>query len=191
MTIRPMDVDVPPDPGFAAWIAGRGSRPTVYLTMGTVFNEIDRVRTVLDGIRAEDVDVVVTIGPGADPAILGPQPDAVHVARFIPQAQVLRHSQVMISHAGSGAMLGAVAAAVPILAIPQGADQFMNAERIVGAGLGLRILPHELDPAAVREGLATLLGDTQFASVGRAFREDIEAMPAPAEVVGRLVALVG
>ena len=52
----------------------------------------------------------------------------------------------MISHGGSGAMLGAIAAGVPILAIPQGADQFMNAARIVEAGLGLRILPDELGP---------------------------------------------
>jgi MGT family glycosyltransferase len=191
MAIRPMEVDVAPDPGFAAWITGRGERPTVYLTLGTVFNEVDRVRTILGAITVRTVNVVVTLGPDGDPAILGPQPDAVYIARYIPQAQVLRHSQVMISHAGSGAMLGAVAAAVPILAIPQGADQFMNAERIVDAGLGLRILPDELVPPMIHERLTSLLDDPRYASVGRAFRAEIQTMPSPAEVVGRLAALVG
>jgi UDP:flavonoid glycosyltransferase YjiC (YdhE family) len=191
MAIRPTAIHVAPDPAFAAWIADRAARPTVYLTMGTVFNDVDRVRTILDAVRTDAVNVVVTVGPGTDPAILGPQPAEVHVARYIPQAQVLRHSQVMVSHAGSGALLGAMAAAVPILAIPQGADQFMNAERIADAGLGLRVLPHELSPAVIRERLSALLDDGRYAAVARSLREEIETMPAPAEVVERLVALAG
>jgi UDP:flavonoid glycosyltransferase YjiC (YdhE family) len=191
MATQPTEVDAPPDAEFEAWIAGRDARPTVYLTLGTVFNDYGRVRSILGGITAQAVNVVVTVGPATDPAILGSQPEHVHVARFIPQAQVLRHSQVMICHAGSGAMLGAMVAAVPVLAIPQGADQFMNAERIVGAGLGLRILPDELTPEVIGERLSTLIEDVRFAAVARSFRDEIEAMPAPPEVMSRLVALVG
>ena len=106
--------------------------------MGTVFNDGDRLRSIVDAIDDLDVDVVVTLGPDADPSIVGARLEHVHVASFIPQAGVLRRSRVMVSHGGSGAMLGAIAAGVPILAIPQGADQFMNAGRIVEAGLGLR-----------------------------------------------------
>jgi hypothetical protein len=126
MPLRPDQLDVPPDGRFGAWIGNRPARPTIYLTMGTVFNDPAVFRTVLDGLAREPLDVIVTVGVDADPAVLGPQPDNVYVDRFIPQAQVLAHSRVMVSHAGSGAMLGAANAAVPILALPQGADQFQR-----------------------------------------------------------------
>jgi UDP:flavonoid glycosyltransferase YjiC (YdhE family) len=186
--LRPVSIEAPVEPRFAAWIAGRGARPIVYLTMGTVFNDADLVGTILDAMSGEPIDIIVTVGPEGDPAILGAQPDHVHVAGFIPQAQALRHSRVMVSHAGSGAMLGALGAGVPILAIPQGADQFMNAERIVGAGLGVRILRDELEPATIRERLAMVLEEPRFGSMARSFRREIETMPSPAAVVEQLVA---
>jgi UDP:flavonoid glycosyltransferase YjiC (YdhE family) len=58
--------------------------------MGTVFNDPAVFRTVLDGLAREPLDVIVTVGVDADPAVLGAQPDNVYVDRFIPQAQVWR-----------------------------------------------------------------------------------------------------
>jgi MGT family glycosyltransferase len=124
----------------------------------------------------------------ADPAVLGPQPDNVYVDRFIPQAQVLSHSRVMVSHAGSGAMLGAANAAVPILAMPQGADQFMNAARIVDTGLGLQLWPNDTTADAVLDGVRRLIEDDRFADRATAIQHEIAAMPSPASVVERLVA---
>ncbi len=189
--LQPREVDGPPDPAFAAWIAGRPARPTVYLTMGTIFNEVERFRAILEGLGSADANVVATVGHGTDPQILGLQPDNVHVARYIPQAQVLRHSQVMVSHAGSGALIGAMRAGVPLLAVPQGADQFMNAERIAGAGLGLRLLPDEVTPDRVRDSIARLLEDARYAATASVFRAEIEGMPEPDTVVGMLATLVG
>lgn len=189
--LRPVEIEGPADPAFEAWHAGRDGRPTAYLTMGTVFNDADRVGSILDAMDEIHVDVVVTLGPDADPTILGARPAHVHVARFLPQAQVLRRSRVMISHAGSGAMLGAIAAGVPMLAFPQGADQFMNAERIAGAGLGLRILPDEIGPDVIRARLSTVLHDSRFTEAAHRFRTDLESMPSPGDVVDRLVRLAG
>ena len=87
----------------------------------------------------------------------------------------------MISHAGSGALLGAIAASVPVLAIPQGADQFMNAGRIVEVGLGLRILPDELAPDVLRTRLSAVLDDARFAGAARVLRADLESMPPPGD----------
>ena len=59
-------------------------------------------------------------------------------------------------------MLGGLNSGVPMLAIPQGADQFLNAETIVEHGLGLRLLPDELSPASVREAVGELLEDERY-----------------------------
>ena len=84
--LRPVEIEEPPDSAFEAWLARRDGRPIVYLTMGTVFNEMERLRTIVDAIDGLDVDVVVTLGPDADPSIVGARPEHVHVASFIPQA---------------------------------------------------------------------------------------------------------
>ncbi len=65
----------------------------------------------------------------------------------------------------------------------------MNAERIVEVGLGLRLLPDELDAGAVRELARRLLGEDGFRAVARGQQAAIQAMPSPATVVPILEAL--
>ena len=146
---------------------------------------------MLDGLRLENVTAIVTVGDSGDPALLGPKPDYVHVERYIPQSLLLPHCDLVISHAGSGATVGALAAGVPMLAIPQGADQFVNAEAISRIGAGLRLLPSEFTATAVRDATRELLSDRRFTDVARAEQAAILEMPAPAEVVPVLEALTG
>ena len=146
-----------------AWLAPLPSRPLVYVTMGTEFNKKPEIfRSILDGLAGEPFEVVVTVGASGDPAALGPVGDNVRVERFVPQSRLLPHAAVFVSHGGSGALLGGLNAGVPMLAIPQGADQFLNAETIVEHGLGLRLLPDELSPAAVRDAVRQLVEDGRY-----------------------------
>src|SRR3954453_15361341 len=50
---------------------------------------------------------------------------------YIPQAEVLPRCHAVIPHGGAGTTLGALAFGLPLLVIPQGADQYANAERVV------------------------------------------------------------
>lgn len=72
-----------PEP-LPAWLTDASAAPLVYVTFGTVFNaDLTAVGTVVEALRDQPVRVVVTLGPSADPQALGPQPDNVHVARYI------------------------------------------------------------------------------------------------------------
>ena len=189
--LRPLGFEGPTDPALLGWLGDLPSRPTVYVTMGTVFNQAgDVFRTVLDGLREEALNVIVTVGPSGDPSDLGPQPENVHVERYIPQSHLLPFCDLFVSHGGSGALLGALSAGVPMLAIPQGADQFINAERVVEAGLGLRLLPSELSSEAVRRTARRLIDDVQFRDAARLQQAAIAEMPDPSAVVPVLEALV-
>ena len=76
-----------------------------------------------------------------------------------------------------------------MLAIPQGADQFVNAEAISRIGAGLRLLPSEFTATGVRDATRELLSDRRFTDVARAEQAAILEMPTPASVVPRLEAL--
>jgi MGT family glycosyltransferase len=163
------------------------NEPLVYITFGTVFNhELTLFATALEAARDLDVRVVVTLGPGHDPDALGPQPPNVTVAEFIPQAELLPACVAVVSHAGSGTFLAALAAGVPQVLLPQAADQFLNAEAGVRGGVAIAIAPWELSVARVREALERVLADAALRVGALRAQAEIAAMPAPSTVVEEL-----
>jgi UDP:flavonoid glycosyltransferase YjiC (YdhE family) len=182
--LRPVGFDAAPDARLPDWLHELPDRPVVYATMGTVFNEAEAVfRTILEALRDEPIELVLTVGNQGDPAAFGEQRANVHIERYIPQSQLLERCDVFVSHAGSGAILGALNAAVPMLALPQGADQFVNADRISHVGAGLKLAPHEATVEAIRGAVRRLLADRTYAERAGAVREEIQEMPAQAEIV--------
>jgi MGT family glycosyltransferase len=189
--LRPVGFDDAPDAVLPTWLAAQRSRPLVYVTMGTEFNKEPKIfRAISDGLAGEQIDVIVTVGASGDPDALEPRPDNVRIERFIPQSRLLHHCSVFVSHGGSGALMGGLNAGVPMLAIPQGADQFLNAERILEMGIGLRLMPSELSAGAVREAVRALVEDGRYTEAVRSHRAAIEAMPMPEAVVPVLSALL-
>jgi UDP:flavonoid glycosyltransferase YjiC (YdhE family) len=169
----------------------RVARPTtVYVTFGTVWNrDLSLFEMVLGGLRDIRADVVVTMGADSDPAALGPLPDNVTVHRFVPQAELLPRCDAVISHGGSGTILGALAHGLPQLVLPQGADQHDNAASVVAAGAGLS-LPAPSAPA-VADAVTRLLSDAALRAAARRVGEEIAALPSPDVALARLEELAG
>src|SRR5205085_2174661 len=72
------------------WIDRRRDVPLVYFTLGTNTNtDLSMFRAVIDGLSDLDVELLVTIGFGRDPASIGPLPRSVHVDNYVPQPLVL------------------------------------------------------------------------------------------------------
>ena len=62
------------------------------------------------------------------------------------QTSVLPHCTAVVSHAGSGTVLGALGTGLPQLCLPQAADQFRNAAGVSAAGAGLALHPDNATP---------------------------------------------
>lgn len=191
-TVHPMTNALMPPPSDAEvpeWIAELDDTPTVYVSLGTLFNQDPGVfGTILEGLREEPVNVVVTIGADQDPSALGPQPPNVHVAGFIPQSLLLGHCDIAVNQGGT-AIFEILAHGLPLLVLPRGANQFNNAETLVDAGVALTLAPAEVGAAAVRDAIRRLLGEASFAERARAVAAEIAAMPGPehgVELVERL-----
>lgn len=167
--------------------------PTVYFTLGTVFNTEsgDLFGRLLEGFRRLPVDLVVTVGAGIDPAELGPQPPNVRVERYVPQARILPRCSAVVSHGGSGSVLGALAHGLPMVLVPMGADQPANADRCEQLGAGVVLDATDATPAVARDALAAVLAGASFRAAAAGLREEIAAMPPPDEVVPRLEAFAG
>ena len=175
-----------------AWLTATPTRPRVYLTLGTVsFGAVEVLGRAIAEIAPLAVDVLVTVGPEGDPASLGEVPDNVHVERFVAQSAVLPLIDLIVHHGGTGTVLSALEVGLPQLLLPQGADQFINAEILTAAGAA-RALPNDAQlPGASGEAVQELRGNAPERQAATRLRDEIAAMPSPAEVVPALVKLAG
>lgn len=176
------------DAAVPAWLAEPPARPRVLLTLGTVaYGAVGAMRTALDGLLRLDVDVLVVVGPDGDPATLGAVPPHVHLERFVPQERVLPLLDLVVHHGGTGNLLGALRHGLPALVLPQGADQFVNAARLVEVGAGRALEGDALTADAVADAVAAMLADgSPERHRARELEAEMATMPAPPQVVGVL-----
>lgn len=165
------------------------SRPLVYLTLGTAMGHAGVFGAAITGLSGLDVDVLVATGPTVDPATLGEVPPNVRLEAWVPQAALLPHVDLVVHHGGSGTTLGAFGAGLPQLLLPQGADQFSNADAVRAAGVGDRLLGTEVTAEAVATQARHLLTDPAVRDAARALAAEVAAMPSPAEVAAQLPTL--
>ncbi|HUP71595.1 MAG TPA: glycosyltransferase [Acidimicrobiales bacterium] len=184
--LRPEAFAIGGDEPLPEWVTTAQSDPLVYVTLGTVFRNDAVLTTIVEAVRELGVRVVVTVGPHGDPDSLGPQPSNVHVARYIPQSQLLPHCSVVVSHAGSGTFLAALSAEIPQLCIPQAADQFLNAAACTASGTGLALQPGSVSVEQVRDAVTRLLSEAAFKNATERVSREISAMPSARAVAERL-----
>jgi UDP:flavonoid glycosyltransferase YjiC (YdhE family) len=161
---------------------GPSDAPLVYVTMGTVFARADLFDDLVRGVAGLDARVLVTTGPGGDPAALGPYGPRIRVERYVPQGLVLPHCDVVVSHGGSGTVLAALSQGVPQLCLPQGADQFLNADAVASAGAGISLTGPDVTAPRVRDAVARLLAEEPYAEAARRIGATLAAMPSPDDV---------
>jgi UDP:flavonoid glycosyltransferase YjiC (YdhE family) len=176
--IRPPVFDQSGDERAPDWLPALPDRPTVYATLGTVFNYS---RPVFDAILAdlwdEPINLIVTVGRDQDPALFGPQPPHVRIERYIPQSLLLPYCALIITHGGFNTTVAALTFGVPQLYIPISADQPFNAERCVEIGTGMLLQPDDLEAGRVREAVNHILNDPRYRTAAQRLRDEIGAMP--------------
>jgi UDP:flavonoid glycosyltransferase YjiC (YdhE family) len=164
------------------------SRPTVYATLGTIFNKTsgDLFERLAAGLGALDADVVVTIGRELDPATFGPQPAHVRIERFVPQAEVLAGTDLVVSHGGSGSLMAALAHGLPSVLLPLGADQPHNALRAGELGVATTLDAATASPAEIRDAARAALGDDTMAERCREVADELASLPPVGAAVATL-----
>ncbi len=134
-----------------AWLE-QVDRPTVLVSTSSEFQDDGRlVRTALEALAGEDVQVVATLPSTEQP---GRVPANARVEPFLPHAPILERAACAITHGGAGVTQKALAAGVPVCVVPFGRDQLEVARRVEVAAAGTRLprrTPFETLVSANRE----------------------------------------
>lgn len=195
-TMRPMrPVAAPPLPGerLPAWVERRRDVPLVYMTLGTnagTNGDLSMFGSVIDGLRDLDVELLITVGPNKALASVEAQEDWIHVADYLPHSLLFPHCSLVICHGGPGTTLSALAQGLPLLILPQGADQYIVGDLVHASGAGLRLVPAEVNPTSIRESVLNLLHTASYRDDARRLQREIAAMPTPAEAVPLIESII-
>jgi MGT family glycosyltransferase len=151
-------------------------RPLVVVGLSTTHQAHElMLERIVAALATLPIRALVTTG-GA--TLRSTPPDNVHVARFVPHAQVLPEAAAVVTHAGLGTVHAALAHGLPLVCLPIGRDQPDNAARVQWHGAGVRLSPKS-SPEVIRAAVVRVLGDPAFAlSAGRLAAAFAEQRPA-------------
>ena len=158
------------DPAWAAEQTWRrpGSEPLVLVATSSIFQHqtvlLDRVA---QGLGNLPVRGLITTGQAVDPQEIQAPPN-VEVVQAAPHRQVLAEASVVVTHAGHGTVLKALAAGVPLVCVPMGRDQKDNTVRVLRIGAGVR-LSKKATPHRLAAAISEILENPDYASAARRF----------------------
>ena len=189
--VGPVFDDEPHPGGGAQWRSGSGTgeEPLVVVSMSTTYQHQEAALALaLGALAGLPVRVLVTLGHNLRAEDIR-VPENAEVARWVPHRQVFPEAALVVTHAGLGTVLAALACGVPLLCLPLGREQPLNAERVQALGAGLALSPAAAE-AEVREAVRRLLSEPSFRTAAQQFAAAIAGYADGARAVEALEGLL-
>jgi N-glycosyltransferase StaG len=168
----------------AQWLDGiPAERPWVHVTESTLaYGDPFLLRTAVDALAGQPVELIVTTGPHRDQPALGRGATAsnVHVAPWLSHGELLPRCSAVVTVGGKATILAAMEAGVPMVLVPTTWDKPDNARRVTEAGAAVRLSARRLTPQRLREALREILGDRRYQNNARRIAARLDAAPGPA-----------
>jgi MGT family glycosyltransferase len=135
----------------------------IYISLGTVFNqEMDFYKLCFKAFENTDHTVVMSIGEKVQLADLGEIPQNFIVKNYVPQTEVLKHTKAFITHGGMNSTNEALYYGVPLIVIPQGADQPIIGGQVAKIGAGVTLQMQSLTAKQLRDAVEHVLNEPSF-----------------------------
>jgi len=139
--IRHVGAAILPRPHDGSFPLERLQQRVVFISLGTVFNEQPEFyKRCIEAFRGTNYTVVMAVGTQTMVDTLGEMPPNFIVRPFVPQLEVLQHTDVFITHGGMGSIQEALYYDVPMLIYPQMIEQVINAAQVEQLGAGVRLV---------------------------------------------------
>jgi MGT family glycosyltransferase len=152
-------------------------RPLIYASMGTLQNGSEAIfRTIAEACAGLDLQLLISLGGGLDPARLGKLAGNPLVVSYAPQLEILKRATLVITHAGLNTVLESLCEGVPLVAVPLANDQPGVAARVKARGACVVVPRHRLNAAKLRKAVMRVLYDAKYREAARALQRSIQRM---------------
>ncbi|MEU4423478.1 macrolide family glycosyltransferase [Actinoplanes sp. NPDC024001] len=157
------------------WSRPAGAEKVLLVSLGSAFTKHpDFYRRAVAAFGSlPGWHTVLQIGSQVDPAELGEVPESVEVHSWVPQLAILEQADAFLTHAGMGGSSEGLYCGVPMIAAPQAADQFANAEQLAALGVGRVVDSATVTADELRKALLQLTSDPAVAARCAEIREEL------------------
>jgi MGT family glycosyltransferase len=158
------------------WYRLDPNRPMVYVSMGTLQNGVlETFRMIAEACAGIDLQLVISLGGGQDPALLRNLPGDPIVVGYAPQLELIRRAALTISHGGLNTALESLQQGVPMVVLPITYDQPGVGSRVEWAGVGRSIPIRRLTVRRLRDAVHELFWIPTYRQRAKTIQSSIEA----------------
>ena len=112
----------------------------IYISMGTVNNDMMPLyKTCITALADTEYQVIISIGNLVSINEFGELPENISVYEHVDQIAVLQVADIFLSHCGMNSVNESLYFGVPLLMLPQTAEQGGVAERVCQLGAGIKL----------------------------------------------------
>jgi len=135
--------------------------PIIYISLGSIADKRGFYKECIRTFANRNLSVILNTGR-VNPKALGNLPDNIHAYSFVPQIEVLQHSDVFLTHSGMNSITEAMIHGVPMVTMPLSGDQPANARRVVELGIGKQLHRSSRSGRRLYETVMDVYGDAQI-----------------------------
>lgn len=151
-------------------------RPTLYISLGTIFNRHPDFFTLcFQAFGDQPCNVVIAHGSSIDPMTLGPVPQNVLLASHVRQLELLPYTSVFLTHGGMNSVMESLYHGVPMVVIPPMMEQAQTAQQVQKLGLGVALHPDTLTVETLREAVTRVCSDPTIRMRTRSMQHTVRA----------------
>jgi UDP:flavonoid glycosyltransferase YjiC (YdhE family) len=155
-------------------------RPLIYASMGTLQNGSESIfKIIAEACAGLDVQLVLSLGGGIDPRMLGNLAGDPIVVSYAPQLDLLKRAALVITHAGLNTVLESLAEGLPVVAVPLANDQPGVAARVKARGAGVVIPRGRLKASRLREAVTLVLERPSYRQAAKRLQDAITRIDGP------------
>ena len=142
----------------------------IYISMGTVNNDmLPFYKQCLSAFADTEYQVILSVGDLVSLEDFGELPENISVYSHVDQIAVLQQADVFVSHCGMNSVSESLYFAVPLVMLPQTAEQGGVAERVRQLGAGVKL--DKTDATFLRQAVNILLTDSSYQQNARMISE--------------------
>ena len=158
--------------GFLLWepasklpeFISQPGNPWALITLSSIpqQDELTLARSAIWALADQPVRALLPLAGGHPRSELGELPGNTTLAQFVPHSVVLKHSSIVVSHAGHGIVSKALYYGVPMVLLPWDRDQPGVAARAEIMDVATTIARHNVSSESVGEAVAMVLHNSDY-----------------------------
>ena len=152
------------------------NKKVIYISLGTIFNNsIEFYESCFKAFGNMDVKIIMSVGKDTDISVFKSIPLNFIIRNYVPQLEILKQTDVFITHGGMNSTNEGLYYDVPLILIPQSVDQPAVANRVAELGAGIVIEKDKVTPEVLKQSVVNILSNNNFKinseKIGKSLRE--------------------